>query len=116
MNNNLIKDIKRITCFLPKGAGISLVEKLHSEKNIDSTNVHTGRGLRTVESVKDYGAWSEQDILTVVVDANRADEIFEFIFFQGELNKPAGGFIYQTSLTQSSHYALPSIEDERGNA
>ncbi len=111
MENNLSKDVKRITCFLPKGAGIRLVEKLHSEKNIDSTNVHTGRGLRTVESVKDYGAWSEQDILTVVVNASRADEIFDFIFFQGELNKPAGGFIYQTTLTQASHYVLPSIKE-----
>ena len=110
MENNISNNIKRITCFLPKGAGIRLVEMLHVEKNIDSTNVHTGRGLRTVESVKDYGAWSEQDVLTVVVDAERVDEIFEFIFFQGELNKPGGGFIYQTSLIKASHYTLPSIE------
>jgi hypothetical protein len=110
MENNIINNMKRITCFLPKGAGIRLVEMLHVEKNIDSTNVHTGRGLRTVESVKDYGAWSEQDILTVVVDAGRVEEIFEFIFFQGELNKPGGGFIYQTSLLKSSQYTLPSIE------
>lgn len=111
MENDITKDMKRITCFLPKGAGIRLVEILHNEKNIDSTNVHTGRGLRTVESVKDYGAWSEQDVLTVVVDSERADEIFEFIFFQGELNKPAGGFIYQAPLTKSSHYTLPKMTD-----
>lgn len=110
MEKNLGKNIKRITCFLPKGAGIRLVEMLHAEKNINSTNVHTGRGLRTVESVKDYGAWSEQDVLTVVVSAERVEEIFEFIFFQGELNKPGGGFIYQTSLIKASHYILPSIE------
>lgn len=110
MENNFGKNIKRITCFLPKGTGIRLVEMLHVEKNIHSTNVHTGRGLHTVESVKDYGAWSEHDILTVVLDAERADEIFEFIFFQGELNKPGGGFIYLGSLTKASHYILPSIE------
>ncbi|MBC8286593.1 MAG: hypothetical protein H8E42_03870 [Nitrospinae bacterium] len=111
MENKIGTNIKRITCFLPKGAGIRLVEMLHNEKNIDSTNVHTGRGLRTVESVKDYGAWTEQDVLTVIVDSERADEIFSFIFFQGELNKPAGGFIYQTSLTKASRYTLPSMED-----
>ncbi len=110
MINHLTKNIKLITCFLPKGEGIKLVEMLHKEKNIDSTNVHTGRGLRTVESVKDYGAWSEQDVLTVIVDSERADEIFSFIFFQGELNKPAGGFIYQTSLTKASQYKLPRVE------
>jgi hypothetical protein len=102
MEKNIHIDIKRITCFLPKGLGIHLVEVLHDEKNIDSTNVHTGRGLRTVESVKDYGAWTEQDVLTVLVDSKRADEIFAFIFMKGELNKPGGGFIYQTSLTKAS--------------
>ncbi len=110
MENNISKNKKCITCFLPKGTGIRLVEMLHVEKNIDSTNVYTGRGLRTVVNVKDYGAWSEQDVLTVVVDAERADEVFEFIFFQGELNKPGGGFIYQSSLIKASHYTLPGME------
>jgi len=49
-------------------------------------------------------------VLTVVVDAERAEEVFEFIFFQGELNKPGGGFIYLTPLIKASHYTLPSIE------
>jgi hypothetical protein len=110
MANNIYTDIKRITCFLPKGTGIHLVELLHDEKNIDSTNVHTGRGLRTVESVQDFGAWTEQDVLTVIVDAKRADEIFEFIFIQGKLNKPGGGFIYQTSLTKASRDIFPPVE------
>lgn len=110
MKQESIKKEKRITCFLPKGAGLKIVEMLHVEKNIDSTNVHHGRGLRTVESVKDYGAWSEQDILTVIVDADRAKEIFEFIFFQGELNKPGGGFIFQAGTLRSTPYCLPEIE------
>ena len=96
MANNIYTDIKRITCFLPKGVGIHLVEVLHDEKNIDSINVHT------VESTENYGAWTEQDVLTVIVDAERADEIFEFIFFKGELDKPGGGFIYQASLIKAS--------------
>ena len=110
MENNFGKNIKRITCFLPKGVGIRLVERLHVEKKIDSINVNSGRGLHTAESVKDSGAWSEHDILTVVLDAERAEEIFEFIFFQGELNNPGGGFIYLSTLIQASHYTLPSIE------
>jgi hypothetical protein len=113
MVNNIYKDIKRITCFIPKGVGLHLVEVLHDEKNIDSTNVHNGRGLRTVESVKNYGAWTEQDVLTVIVDSERADEIFEFIFIKGELNKPGGGFIYQTSLTKASLDSFPPMEDKK---
>ena len=110
MDNKYGTDEKRITCFLPKGVGIRLVEMLHSEKNIDSANVHAGRGLPTLENAENYGAWTEQDVLTVIVDATQADEIFGFIFSQGEINKPGGGFIYQTSLTKASDYKLPGIE------
>jgi nitrogen regulatory protein PII len=110
MGQDIYKKEKRITCFLPKGSGIKIVEMLHVEKHIDSTNVHSGRGLRTVENVSDYGAWSEQDILTVIVDANHAEEIFEYIFFQGELNKPGGGFIFQADIKRSTSFSLPGIE------
>jgi len=110
MEQETIKKEKRITCFLPKGVGLKIVEMLHNEKNIDSANVHSGRGLRTVASVKEYGAWSEQDILTVILDADRADEIFEYIFFQGELNKPGGGFIFQADIQRSTPFYLPKIE------
>jgi hypothetical protein len=109
MDKEYNKDEKRITCFLPKGTGIRLVEMLHSEKNIDTTNVHAGRGLPTMANIESYGVWTEQDILTVIVDAEIADEIFEFIFSQGELNKPGGGFIYQTALVKASHYSLPNM-------
>ena len=82
---------------MPKGAGVKIVEMLHVEKHIDSTNVNSGRGLRTVEKVSDYGAWSEQDILTVIVDANRVDEIFEYIFFKrNSINREADLYFRQT--------------------
>ena len=81
---------------MPKGAGVKIVEMLHVEKHIDSTNVNAGRGLRTVENVSDYGAWSEQDILSVIVDANRAEEIFEFIF--------------QADIKRSTPFYLPEIK------
>lgn len=113
MEDKIQKKEKRITCFLPKGAGLKIVEMLHVDKNINSTNVHSGRGLRTVESVKDYGAWSEQDILTVIVDEARAEEIFHFIFFQGELNKPGGGFIFQADLQRATPFYLPEIEESQ---
>ena len=111
MDNKYGTDEKRITCFLPKGVGIRLVEMLHSEKNIDSANVHAGRGLPTLENAENYGAWTEQDVLTVIVDVTQANEVFEFIFSQGEINKPGGGFIYQASLAKASSYQLPGIED-----
>ena len=104
MNEKQNKKEKRITCFLPKGTGVKMVEMLQSEKNIVSTNVHSGRGQRTAET------WKEQEILTVIVDADRAEEIFEYIYFQGKLNEPGGGFIFQSDLNRATSYKLPEID------
>ena len=103
MNEKQNKKEKRITCFLPKGTGVKMVEILQSEKNIVSTNVHSGRGQRTAET------WKEQEILTVIVDADRAEEIFEYIYFQGKLNEPGGGFIFQSDLNRATSFKLPDI-------
>ena len=103
MNEKQNKKEKRITCFLPKGAGVKMVKLLHSEKNIASTNVHSGRGQRIAET------WKEQEILTVIVDADRAEEIFEYIYFQGKLNEPGGGFIFQSDLNRATSFKLPDI-------
>tara|TARA_Y100000588_G_scaffold130900_1_gene143447 strand:- start:258 stop:572 length:315 start_codon:yes stop_codon:yes gene_type:complete len=103
MNEKQNKKEKRISCFLPKGAGVKMVEMLQSEKNIVSTNVHSGRGQRTAET------WKEQEILTVIVDADRAEEIFEYIYFQGKLNEPGGGFIFQSDLNRATSFKLPDI-------
>ena len=104
MNEKQNKKEKRITCFLPKGTGVKMVEMLQSEKNIVSTNVHSGRGQRTAET------WKEQEILTVIVDADRAEEIFEYIYFQGKLNEPGGGFIFQSDLNRATTFKLPDID------
>lgn len=103
MNEKQNKKEKRITCFLPKGAGVKMVEMLQSEKNIVSTNVHSGRGQRTAET------WKEQEILTVIVEEDRAEEIFEFIYLQGKLNEPGGGFIFQSDLNRATSFKLPDI-------
>ena len=103
MNEKQNKKEKRITCFLPKGTGVKMVEMLQSEKNIVSTNVHSGRGQRTAET------WKEQEILTVIVDADRAEEIFDYIYFQGKLNEPGGGFIFQSGLNRATSFELPDI-------
>ena len=104
MDEKQNKKEKRITCFLPKGTGVKMVEMLQSEKNIVSTNVHSGRGQRTAET------WKEQEILTVIVDADRAEEIFEYIFFQGKINKQGGGFIFQSDLNRATSFKLPEID------
>ena len=46
------------------------------------------------------------DVLSVVVDAKRADEIFEFLYERGGIGD-RGGFMYQAALPKASVFKLP---------
>ena len=52
------------------------------EENCDE-HIHRGRGRSTaVTYAVTFGDYVETEVLLVIVDAARADEIFEFIFVQ----------------------------------
>ena len=72
---------KLITCLLPKGQGVLLAKRLKVEKDIDTANVANGRGFGMVHSIS-YGKWYEVDLMTLVVNQERAEEIFEWIYFR----------------------------------
>lgn len=103
---------KRIVVVLPKDRAMEIAEKIHIDKKIDTCNIHRGRGRSTavMDSVS-YGNYAEVDVISVIVDANRADEIFEFIFFEAEINKPHGGFIYQLPVEKSSFFQIPDLTE-----
>ena len=70
---------KLITSFLPKGKGLPLIKLLKEETGLSTGNVSSSRGTGT-SSNSDFGDWVEVDVFDVIVDANRADEIFNFIY------------------------------------
>jgi len=103
---SMLTNCKLITSILPKGKALEVVRLLHEEKAIHSVNVASGRGV--VGSVG-HDVWSEVDILTVVVEAARAEEIFEFIYFRADMDRVHGGLIYQDRLTKATSFALPDL-------
>jgi hypothetical protein len=102
---------RQITCFLPRGKAGEIVGRLNAEKRIPSASVTSGRGRALVDTPS-FGEWVEVDILTVIVDRERADEIFEFVFDAGDVDRMHGGLMYQNRLTQATRYALPDIPSE----
>ncbi|PIQ98169.1 MAG: hypothetical protein COV67_00355 [Nitrospinae bacterium CG11_big_fil_rev_8_21_14_0_20_56_8] len=103
-----LKQVKLITCIMPPGRAHGLILALKKEKGIDSANHSGGRGIGVGQPIE-RGSWQEVDILSVVVEAHRADEIFEFLFARSEINRPHGGFIYQTPLTAATLFSLPDL-------
>jgi hypothetical protein len=102
---------KLITSYLPNGAGIPLVKLLKEETGICTGNVNNSRGTGTTSGT-DFDVWVEIDVLEVVVDAERADEIFNFIYNKAGIQEGNPGFIIQSSLVKSTKFSLPDIPKE----
>jgi len=107
-------DTKLITCILPKGTARGVSEKLLKEKGIVTGNINNARGSGHITAKKHQkaGYQTEKEIFRVVVDAEKADEVFEFIYNHAALARPHGGIMYQNALRKSTEYVLPDIDKE----
>tara|TARA_B100000586_G_C19965037_1_gene365393 strand:- start:218 stop:388 length:171 start_codon:yes stop_codon:yes gene_type:complete len=52
------------------------------------------------------------DVLDVVVDAERADEIFNFIHEKAGIGEGKHGFMVQSTLMRSTKFSLPDLPQE----
>lgn len=100
---------KLISAILPKGVALGVIRKLRKEKNINAVNMNYARGNgRLIPIIHKSGVVEhEKEILTVVVEEEHSEEIFEYIYILADINKPHGGLMYMHSLIQSSEYVLP---------
>jgi len=85
---------KTITCFLPAGRAHEVLERLRKEKDIPSAYAYhaRGAGLATRRD-KLRPEYVEREMITALVPAERADEIFRFIFFAAGIDQPHAGMV-----------------------
>lgn len=99
--------MKQITCILyESGNGLALLESLH-RRGLNRASLHHARG-----SVIGDDAEFDMELLTVVVDAAEAGEVFEFLYFEAGIDRPRGGFMYVASVRHSSPFVLPQVPEE----
>ena len=105
---------KLITAIVPAGKATPVIEKLKAEKGIITANVHSGRGIGklTLGTKRGFGQEQEKSVLTVMVPAEISEEIFEFVFFEADINQRHGGIVFMSSLHIATTYELPDIPDE----
>lgn len=108
------KSSKLITGILPGGKAMEVLKKLKEEKGIITAQVNTARGMGklTPRAYRGVGEQTEKQILNVIIAADRADEIFEFIYHEAHIDRPHGGIIFMTRLQQSTPFILPDIPEE----
>lgn len=101
---------KLITCIVPKGQGAELVEALRDDQNVTAANAANGRGV----SQRTGNFAEEVDVLTVVVNQSRADDVFAYLYHRIEIDHAFGRFMYQQTLGLSSNFSLPDDIAEEG--
>lgn len=86
-----------------------VLKQLKQELGIIMANVNhaRGSGRLTPLTERGVGEQTEKEILTVVVSEEQAEEVFSFIFFNAEINRPHGGIIFQSALNLATGYQIP---------
>jgi len=102
---------KLVTCILHKGVARMVMQQLKEQFGIVTSNFHYARGMGKSAPLllRGMGEQAEKEILSVVVDHNQADEVFEFIFLTAGLDQPHVGIVFMHALQQASAYSLPNI-------
>ena len=111
---NTLDHVKLITCILPKGKALPVLERLKEEHGIVTANINNARGTGRIthRAFRTGYSETEKDILRVVVPAARADELFEEIYEHAGVGQPHGGIMFQSTLELASVFELPDIADE----
>jgi hypothetical protein len=97
-----ISDPKLITCIIPHHKTLQIIEELAQDKGIIMANKSSARGSSYTTDFE----WVEMEVLEVIVQADKADETFSYLFEVGEIDKPHGGLIFQHALSRASDYKL----------
>jgi hypothetical protein len=85
-------DYKVITCIMPSGRGVEVLETLRRERGVVSASIHHARGIGT-HSLRHRVYSDEKQVLTALVGAAQADAVFELIYFAAGINAPHAGMV-----------------------
>jgi hypothetical protein len=100
---------KLITTILPKGVGRELLQGLRKDHGVKTGNINMARGAGMYNPLdkRGVGEQTEKEMLSVVVPAGQADDVFAYIYEMAKINEPHHGIILQSDLLCASLYSLP---------
>jgi len=113
---------KAIYCILPDdGTDKRVLVELRKKKGIVRAGSLTCRGIGALAEVKTKGGkLPEPDLakqLCVICSEAQADQIFDFIFWFANIDKPVRGSMWQQPVMGCTPYELPAdIPDEETGA
>jgi len=104
--------LKLITCIASEAHAKKAIKGLAEEHGIQAMVNHFARGFgrSAASSTSELGQQTEKIIFNVLLESHRVDEIFAYIFYAADLDRPHGGIIYVTSTYQSQ--VSPPVHEE----
>ena len=106
--------LKTITCFCPSGQAQAVLDRLRKEKGIVSASAHHARGAGlATRNTKGRLFFLEKEIITALVPADRADEIFEFLYFAAGIDERHAGMVLMGGIVCGDLMTLPDLPDEQ---
>jgi hypothetical protein len=104
---------KVITCIMPAGRGLELIEQLR-ELGVVSAQVHHARGVgKSSKRRRGVSLYAEREVVQALVEAHRADEVFEFLYAAAEIGRPHAGMLLMEKAIHGIPLVLPDLPDER---
>jgi hypothetical protein len=105
---NMMTNFKSITLLTQTGVGGEIVHKLF-EAGHRMVDLHHARGSIVGGPLNKKGEpiEGEQEIITCLVESDRANDVFAMIYDWAGLDKPHGGFMYMQDLSGTTVQALP---------
>ncbi|QBY02974.1 hypothetical protein E2K93_00680 [Thalassotalea sp. HSM 43] len=113
---------KAIYCYLPDdGTDKRLLAELREKFGVTSAGSSACRGIGALAEVKTkQGKLPESElvkILFITCAEEQAKDIFDFIFWFAEVDKPGRGVVWQQRITSCTPYELPTdVADEETGA
>ncbi|TAK44655.1 MAG: hypothetical protein EPO27_12145 [Betaproteobacteria bacterium] len=105
-----IRRFRLLTCFLPAGRALAVLERLRKEHDLTSLLYHHARGVG-VGSQRGWRSYvaAEREVISVLAPEARADELFRFLFFAAGLDEPNSGMVLMERVLRASPFELPEI-------
>ena len=107
----LRKEYRVLTCIMPASQGSQVREALRSETGVINTMTHHARGIGT-HNLRHRLFADEKQILTVLVEAERADEVFRFLYYSAGLDTPHAGMIMMGREFRGAGVVAPSESED----
>lgn len=95
-----------VCCVLPRGEGTDLQTRLWRELGVTRVDVHPARAFMGSDP---RGLFNrvEKDVLSAVVEPERADVVFEWLYREGRVPDIEGRFLFVVRLSHATPYHLP---------